>query len=354
MKNISKQLLLFFLVLLLHSCLSKDKKEVAFTDKSFQLSYAKNKGRCLDIKDATLINPVNIVYHPKGYLFFIDSQSDYLVKIISINTGTVQKIVKKGRGPNEGIHISCISIVNNDVWLHESGLKKMINLKLDSLSVFHIEEEVGMGLQAGRFIALTNDLFVGTLYSKERVAYINKKREQLNKVGGFPIDISNGEGILPNIVFQTMITASPDGKYVALANLSIDVLEVYSDKGDSIRMLRGPDGFKTNVRPRDVGVGKTLSLYPLYFTYRDIKALNNEIWASYAGIEVEKGKMPNQNSVLPSKIYCFTWQGKPIRKIEMDIRFLSFAIDSNNMKVYCLVNDPKIRVIEYDISEIKI
>lgn len=354
MKDIFKQLFLFFLVVLLNSCMSTDKEEGTFTDESFQLSYKINNGKYLDVGKATLLNPSNMVYHPKGYLIFSDSQSDYLVKIININTGTVQKIVRKGRGPNESINIANISIVNNDVWLHGSSLRKMLKLKMDSLGVFHIVEELNMGVQAGRFVALTDDLFVGTPYSKERVAYFNRKGELLHSAGGFPKDIRNGEGILPNIVFQTGITASPDGKYVALANLSIDVLEVYSDKGDTVCILSGPDGFKTNVKPHDEGAGRTFPLDPFFFAYRDIKALDKEIWASYAGIELVKGEIPNPIKTFPKKIYCFSWKGEPIRKIELDVRFLSFAIDSKNMKLYCLVNEPEIRVIEYDISEFKI
>ena len=356
MKYTTKQFFLFFLVVLIQSCNSIEKAKVAFTDESFQSRYKIDNGKSLDINDTTLVNPSNIVYHPKGYLLFLDSQSDYFVKIININTGTVQKIVKKGRGPNECIYISNISIVNNDVWLHDPGLRKMINLKLDSIGIFHVSNELQMGVQAGRFVALTDDLFVGTTYSENRVTYFNRKGKLLYKAGGFPRDISNkmSKGILPNIVFQTMITASPDGKNVVLANLSVDVLEVYSNKGDTVCILGGPDGFETTVKPHDVGGGRTFPLDPVFFAYRDIKGLTNEMWASYAGIEIVKGEMPISNKVLPNKIYCFSWQGVPIRKIELDIRFLSFAIDSKNMKLYCLVNVPKIRVIVYDMSKTNI
>jgi hypothetical protein len=232
----------------------------------------------------------------------------------------------------------------------------MLRLKIDTLGFFGITEELNMGVQAGRFVALTNDLFVGTPFTKDRVAYFNRKGDLIYKAGGFPKDVnhSEGDGILPNVVFQALITASPDGKYVALANLDVDVLEIYSDKGDTICILSGPDGIETTVKPHNTGVGSTFPLDPLFFTYRDIKALPNEIWASYAGIEIKKGEMPDSNEISPNKIYCFSWHGEPIRKIELDNRILSFAIDSKNMKLYCLVNTPAIKVIEYDISGIKI
>ncbi len=353
MKNIYKQFSWLFVIVFIHSCTSTEKSTVAFTDQSLPLDKL-DKSRSVNIEDTFLINPVSIEYHPKGYLIFLDSQSDYLVKILNINTGTVQKIVRKGRGPNECIHISKISVVNNDVWLHEPALRKMLRLKIDTLGFFGITEELNMGIQAGKFVALTNDLFVGTPFTRDRVAYFNRKGDLICKAGGFPKNInhSEGDGILPNVVFQTKITASPDGKYVALANLDVDVLEIYSDKGDIICLLSGPDGIETTVKPRNTGVGSTFPLDPLFFTYRDIKALPNEIWASYAGIEIKKGEMPDE--IFPNKIYCFSWHGKPIRKIELDHRILSFVVDSKNMKLYCLVNTPSIKVIEYDISGIKI
>lgn len=354
MKHIIRYSFLLFVIILFYSCNSNKKESSSFTRESFQSSYKLHNGKCLEISDTTLMRPCGIDYHPEGYLILLDRRSDYLVKIINVKTGVVQKIVRKGRGPNECITPWNVSIVNNDVWIYGTQLKKMLLLKLNSDGAFRIAEEVNIEVHSGGCIALNDSLFANTPSTKDRVSYVDRQGKLINSTGGFPKGMEQGENLLPNTVFQTKMTASPDGKYVALANLSVDALEIYSYKGDIICTKRGPDGIDVTVKPNNNDGVVSYPLDPRFFAYNDIAAVNNEIWASYSGVEWKKGEPFSYINSLPNQIYCFSWQGKPIRKIELDIPFSNFAIDKSNMKLYCLVHNPEIKVFEYDISNIKI
>jgi len=354
MKIINKLLALLAICFVLLSCNQGIEGKVIFTEDSFPKSFNLYKIDSISLINADVLDPIYMRYHPKGYLLFLDRGTENLVKILNIKSGAIQKMIKKGRGPEECVHISTISVINNSVYLHGSALRKMLKLEIDSSGIFQITKCLNLGVQAGRFVALSNNLFAGTTYTKDRIGYYNNKGKFLYKTGGGPLNIDNckDKSTLPNILFQTKITTSANGKYIALANMLIDVLEIYSNKGDTISILRGPDGIKTKVTSKDVGVGRMSVLDPFFFAYRDIKSFSNEIWVSYSGIKLEKRKMPDYNKILPNKIYCFSWQGEPIRKIELENKFSAFAIDYNNLKLYCLEKSPIPKIVIYDIKNI--
>ena len=338
------------LVLILNSCQSENKEKLSFTSESFDTTIKFNEGIVLDINGSALGRPNNLVYHPKDYLICSDNISKQLLKVINVKTGGVQELINKGRGPKECIHIGSISIVNDDIWIYGRSLSKMLHLKLDSLGIFRIVDEFKISKQTSSCIALTNKLFAGTSFSEHRVSYYNRKGEFLYGTLDMPKEVSLKEEQLPNVVFQTSITKTPNGKNVVLANQFIDVLECYSNSGDTTFVLSGPDGFKTSLKPRSNGGARSFPLYPQCFAYIQVAATDNEIWGSYIGIMLQKGSAPLGKNGFPNRIFCFTTEGEPKRKIKFDDRFISFAVDSKNAKLFCLMHEPDIRIVQYNIN----
>ncbi|MBI9063125.1 MAG: hypothetical protein JEZ14_14175 [Marinilabiliaceae bacterium] len=341
-----------FVLLILYSCQHKEMEKLSFVDDSFNSGFKLSKGKVVDINDTAFALPISIKYHPKDYLICSEIKSNDLLTIVNLKTGAIQKVVKKGRGPNECIHVGSVSIVNDDIWVYGPALQKMLHLKLDSVGAFYIKEEFRINEQMPRCIALTNELFAGTSFSKYRVSYYNRKGDFLYGTLGLPKEIAPNVDIIPNVVFQTAITATPDGKHVVLANQFIDVLESYSDIGDTTFVLIGPDGFRTNVKPRKIGGGRTFPMDPLCLAYAEVTAVENEIWGSYIGVQKQKGSSSQGGMDVPKQIFCFSCQGQLLRKIEFDNGFISFAVDSKKAKVFCLVHEPDIKIVQYDITKL--
>lgn len=342
-------LLLFVCAIVMVQSCTRNIKTLNFTDDSIKSSHSIENGNSLGVEDS-LVSPKKMFFHPQGYLIFYDYRSDELIKILNLSTHKVQKLILRGRGPKECTFISNISIVDNDIWIHGVRLNKMIRLELDKAKgLFSVVEEFKIGTQAVKVIALTDKLFAAMLCTKDRITYLDRDGNTVSKAGQFPLGFSEWaeRDTLPNITFQSNIVGSPDGKYVAIANLSIDALEVYSSSGDTVCLLRGPEGLEVDMTLTNRGMGISRSLNPLYLAFGGVKGLKNEFWASYEGVDLRK-----DGDRQPNTIYCFSWNGKPKRKLKLDTRFQDFAVDEKAEKLYLLVNDPDLKIIEYDISSI--
>ncbi len=357
-KNFSdydKMLLLFFcIVIFATSCKDKKKDELTFNAETPLIVYKLQNGSSIDLGESLLGSPFNLMYHPKDLLVCTDNQSQYMLKIIDLKTGKMQELVRKGRGPHECLYISCLSMVGNDIWAFGPQLKKMLQMRSDSLGNFSVVDEIIIADQTFQCVALQNDLFAGPSFTKDRVSYYNGQGEFMYSTTVMPKEINLSESkTFSNVVFQTDITVASDGAKVLLANKSIDIIECYSNKGDSLFSITGPDGFRPELRKKENGGMSTFPLFPYCFAYTNIRAVGEEVWASYIG-EMYDGKTQTDfRNILPSQIYCFTFNGVPKRKLELDMQFVSFAVNTERNKLYFLFHNPDVGILEFDISDIK-
>jgi hypothetical protein len=349
MKKLSNCLGFILVFILIASCNPKRRNKSEFTHSSIKSHHILNDGKYLDIKGLTIVNPGKIKYHPKGYLVMLDSkQQDYLVQIINTETNEVQRIVKKGQGLHECINAWNISIVGDDIWVYDVSLNKIVLLRQNADETFAEIEEIKIKERCLRCVAISDSLFVGTPCTKERLAYFNRHGDVVKRVIGFSTKVDKIKLASPNFVFQTELISSPHGDYIAMPNKFIDRLEIYTVTGDKVCNVIGPDNFDPQVEIVDMGIGKRFPLNPRYFTYLDVDKWNDELWALYSGWKLQI-KSPNEYA---KNIYCFNWEGIPVRKIDLDTDALSFAIDTNRQKLYALVLTPKMGIKEYDIGNI--
>ncbi len=346
-------LLLAFVAMLATACQSEKKDGLTFNAETPLSVFKPENGRLIDIGDALLGSPLSLMYHPKGYLVCTDNQSELMVKIIDLKTGKMQELVRKGRGPHECLHVSTLSIVGNDIWAFGPQIKKMIQLRPDSVGHFSVVSETIIADQAFQCVALSNDLFAGASFTKARISYYSNQGVLLYSTTTMPNEADVSEnGALSNVVFQTDLAASADGKKVLVANKFIDIIECYSDKGDSLFYITGPDGFRPELRKAGSGGVSSFPLFPLCFAYTNIRTVGEEVWASYIGLMHDGQSQLNPTNMIPNQIYCFTSEGVPIRKLELDKKFVSFAVNPDKTKLYCLVHNPDVEIIEYDLSGI--
>lgn len=346
-------LLLAYVAILAIACQPEKKDGLTFNAETPLSVFKPENGRLIDIGDALLGSPLSLMYHPKGYLVFTDNQSEFMVKILDLRTGKMQELVRKGRGPHECLHVSTLSIVDNDIWAFGPQMKKMIQLSPDSLGHFSVVGETIMADQAMHCVALSHDLFVGTSFTKARISYYNGQGAFMYSTTTMPkeIDVTESKAF-PNMAFQTDLAVSPDGKKVLVANKFIDMIECYSDLGDSLFYITGPDGFRPELRKQENGGMSSFPLFPHCFAYTNIRTVGEEVWASYIGLMHDGQSQLNPTNSNPNIIYCFTSEGEPIRKLELDLKFVSFAVSPDRTKLYCLVHNPDVGIVEFDLSGI--
>jgi hypothetical protein len=92
---------------------------------------------------------------------------------------------------------------------------------------------------------------------------------------------------------------------------------------------------------------------PEYSTYGNVIANENEFWVDYNGYKIEKGKKPSVQEQYSKQIFCFDWNGKPLRKIEFNYPILTFDVDWQGKMLYTMIwkkENPEI--IVYSLNEI--
>ena len=180
------------------------------------------------------------------------------------------------------------------------------------------------------------------------------KNGNLKKFGEFP-ELYNSEGIIAdNLIFTSYMSASPDGNHFVLACTETDIIEIYSPEDGLIKRLHGPVGIKLSVGLREAGAGAMLHRRPWYMTYGMIDGNEKEFWVGYNGFHINSDNYrPSAMDMYPKTIFCFDWNGNPIRKIRVTNPFIAYDVDWQGKVLYALelINDAP-ALIAYTISHI--
>jgi hypothetical protein len=112
-------------------------------------------------------------------------------------------------------------------------------------------------------------------------------------------------------------------------------------------------GLKLTVIRENFGNGYMLRTMPGYLTYGNIIANKNEFWVTYQGIKVEREKPPTLQEQYTIQIFCFDWNGNPLRIIKPDCPVISFDVDWNRKILYAIKwEKDDYKIISYSLSTI--
>ena len=346
--------LLLFL-LLFCSCSTSKNSEADFTEESFNETIHLTDGVIYENDSIFLSKPTRLRFHPDSFLIFTDEGTN-LVKIIDLKRNTIQEIIKQGKDQGEMIKAFEIDILDKDVYVFCPILGKIIILTPDYNRKFQIKSEVN-NIEKGinKLCPIKKDLFVclSKTGDEKRLTYLNNIGEVKEKMGDYP-PLQNSEGLKgDNNIFQSFISASPSVNKFVLVCASTDVFEIYDiDKG-LLNRFQGPVGIRLKVTEQNVGVGMGMHIEPRYLTYCMVTANEKEFWTGYIGFKFEKRQRPSISETSPKQIFCFDWEGNPLRKIELDFTFLGLAVDWDGKVLYLLEwehENPKI--VSYSLNSI--
>ncbi|MBW6481274.1 MAG: TolB-like 6-bladed beta-propeller domain-containing protein [Bacteroidales bacterium] len=294
-------------------------------------------------------HPLWMRFHPDSFLILQDYGLAHQIKVIDLKNNKVQKVIPEGRGPGEMVIGWGIDIVDKNIFAFDPQLQKIIILTPDSKRKFRITKEYKIDAKYPmEFCPLTKDISVCLCgFEENRLTFLDASGKIVKKVGDFPPfqndNIIKGD----NGIFQAVLTASPEGDMLALANKNIDLVEIFDLKRDKVMRLQGPIGLKYKVN--DLGI--TQIVEPRYDNYFLIISNKSEIWTSYNGYKMEKGTQPSSSDQIPKQIFCFSWEGKPIRQIKLDYSFGGFDVDWSNRILYTLeLRDNIPQIISYQLD----
>lgn len=326
-----------------------------FTEESF------GKEICLSDSyvykhDSLLLNmPSWIRFHPDSFLIIQDMYTSELIKILDLKKNTVQQVIRRGKGPGEMIVAWGIETLGNDLYVYCGQLRKIIILTPDKNRLFQITNEYSLAEKnTSHFYPLTKELSAcpSNFGDDNRLAILNGKGELIRKMGDYPV-LYNSPGVKPdNNIFTFFMSGSPDGNKIVAACVHTDIIEIYDLADNSMKRIQGPLGIQMAVKTVNAGIGTSVDRIPLYLTYGRIARNENEFWVGYCGLLVDRKVRPLPYQTSSQKIFCFDWQGNPVRSIVLNSSFIAFDVDWVGKDLYALEwHNEILEVVSYSLKD---
>ena len=341
---------------LLISCGQRSGSGDLFCEESFNTRIELRDGRQIVVDDLLLGQPTLIRFHPDSFLVIEEFGTPRLIKILDLKTHKVREMIPRGRGPGEMLVSWGVEIIDRDIFLFCGQLRKIIILSpTDDRSFtidneFYIEEK-----QTQRIHPLSRDMYVclSSIGDEMRFTLLDGKGKIIKKFGEYPPFINDDEIKADNDIFFSSIGSTPDGKRFAAVCSKTDLFELYDIEKGLLKRFQGPLGLKISVEAQSVGTGFMLKPQPHYTTYHHVIADKDEFWTAYIGYHFQKGKNQTLEEQCAKKLFCFDWQGTPLRMVILEYPAISFDIDWRNHVFYALeIRDNNTFLVEYSLDKV--
>lgn len=341
---------------LIFACSNSKPDNADFTEESFPKTFFISEGRIYKNDSLFLGHPTLLRFHPDSFLIIEEYGTPKLIKIIDLKSGDIHEIIQQGKGPGEMIVSWGPEILGDSLYAFCGELRKVIIFAPDNKRKFILIDEFNLEEKASyRFYPLTPEMHVclSNIGDERRLTFLDEKGKIIKKMGDYPSFLNSDEIKPDNEIFLSSISSTPDGNKIVLACIRTDVLEIYDTYNGLIKRLQGPLGIKLSVSRHAFGNGYMNRVEPGYFTYSNVIANEHEFWVDYNGYKSEKGKQPSFLEQYSKQIYCFNWNGKPLKKIEFDFPIMTFDVDWVGKMLYTIIwkgENPEI--IVYSLNEI--
>jgi hypothetical protein len=322
----------------LYSC--KDENALSsFRQDSFRKSYKLNNGNIYKNDSLFLGHPTLIRFHPDSFLVIEEKDCHRFIKIVDLKNNCVQELIPVGRGPGEMLVSWGIEIKNKEIYAFCGQLHKIIKLTQNVGRKFIISDEFFIDeSQTLKTFPLTSNSFVclSNYGCDYRLTFLNCYGRIKKRMGDYPNFKSENQLKANNDIFYSSISGSADGKRIVLACAKTDIIEIYDTISGLQKRFQGPLGIKLTAYKTYVGKGYLIHTEPSYMTYRNIVASDNEFIVGFIGYRFKKDKPPLLSDSYLKQLFCFDWNGNPLKIIDLPEPIISFDIDWKNKILYTI------------------
>jgi hypothetical protein len=359
MKKLSNFFSLIILIsnLFFYSCSNKKNEELSFNENSFKEVVHMPEGRKYINNNLLLGDPRWIRFHPDSFLIIQEIGTSNLVTIIDLKTDDIQKLIPIGKGPGELISAWGTEIFNGESFTYSRPMGKIIKYAPDHNRKFQIIDEFRFqGMEPMDVIPLKSNCFVSlsSMDSDKRLTFYDEKGKIIKQMGDFPAFVSKNGKKGDNDIFGSYMTSKPKGDKILLACAYTDILEIYDAENGLVKRIHGPLGVQLEVNTINIGVGTMSRREPSVLTYCKVEANEHEFWVGYIGYKQNKVSGPKLSDVFPKRIFCFNWDGKPLRIIEFNSFIFAFDIDWKGNRMYTveLNESSEPIIVSYNLTDI--
>ena len=144
--------------------------------------------------------------------------------------------------------------------------------------------------------------------------------------------------------YRGLLTSNGSDR-LAVSYFFTDLIDIYTDKGELIKRLHGPEHFFT--RFTEYNDGNRMGSRPDHNYYRDAfyspVSVGDTFFVLYNGKFVNK---PEYN-LLAKDILVFSWDGTPLIHYQLDQGVSRITVDNQKRIIYGISSDPEYHIVEY-------
>jgi hypothetical protein len=343
--NFMKKYIFIFLqvcvpLLIFFSCHDKTNNKDIIT----KLSNAKPiKGEIISYDDQILGEPLFMICKD-SLLIYYSGMGDKLIEIFNINNKTIQKVINKGKGPQELMMIGGFNRKDKDVYLFDIIKRSIYQFDIKSNLLTKISELTDNSSQA---FFISKDMYIsnGTFSDSRFNLYYGNG---MFKYKDFPkIGIKSNDTILMNLGFQNISFLSPNGKRLANIVFNSEILECFTVHDSTIKLDWSYELSMMPYKERKIGDGKMAVHSDESFGFRNLCVNNDLIYTIYSDETVEQSK---PNTASGKYLIVFNWEGEIIDVFLLDYEIRTIAISENgNFLLGATISNEDIKIVKYAI-----
>jgi len=246
-----------------------------------------------------------------------------------------------GRGPGESLSIINISVDDNSVCAASVQGRKLMRFSVtDSLSLM-LETVFKDGFMKAVPLGDSSVFALSAAFSGRRMDIRHLDGEIEKVSNAFPM-LKDSPSLTPdNSLLQGDIAVSPDGNHIVVACKSFEYIDIFDEELNLTKRLSGPEGVPQRA---EIVTTSTFRMYrqePMYMIHNNIVAGNDGFMVGYIGKRI---KSPEDLETGVREIFYFNWKGSPMVEYKLDVEVLSFDVDWDNKRLYCLTkgNNPEL------------
>lgn len=276
----------------------------------------------------------------KSNIVLYDPDQEFTYKLIDVNS---KKIIKRfgriGRGPGEFATPTLLEILSQEngyVGIYDRKVFMFHEISIDSVvqNKSYVRASYGpFNTNYSMLIKLDSSSFIGTGVFEKRYAISDLDAEVKNYVSDYPFREYHKNIPIENIAFanQGIIKRHPESKRFVLAYFRSPNFEISTaTENDSLKVngiYISPPIFKPQLGNGLANVYDDKNIKG----FNDVAVTKNFIYLLYSGRSIEQNGESSEES---NTIWIYDWEGRPIKRIELDQTIQYIAVDEADKILY--------------------
>jgi len=346
-----KNYILSFLLLLILNCEKEKNENIAIFFNKTDTFFLNSESVFIRFNEDTQLNNVAEMIYIDSLLIIYDYNINYKMKVADLRKKTIYNFGKKGRGPKElKSPYMKYSIDHASNKMYVSDLPDYCVYSIDSLRQGNMDMIFRFDIKSDSISFFSSvfcsDYIIGGAIRKRFGLYNIKEGKSILKY-----DFEKKQGALTS---QANFYNHPFKNKVAYFQLFSEVMGILTINNNDIN-INEKVWWKNN--DKEINDNNRTFIEPSKDRrncFINASVSNKYLYSLYSGKPLGSSIETLNESLSSDIIYVFDWEGNPIKKLKLDRKIQSLAIDNQDEILYAtsLENDESI-IIKFKINEPK-